>query len=124
MSWLKKLWRGEARFWQAFWLGAAVVFFSTLALALYLGESIQTGAISFSDFYDIRAYFQVGVLAFCAIWLTMITRGMDRAKLKWSAWLGVVVVIYLIGTSTFSVALYFLRDGDAPAVFMQEGEGV
>ncbi len=124
MSWLKKFWRGEARFWQAFWFGAALVILSTLALGVYVGQSIESGAMSFNEFYHISGYFQTAVLVFCAVWLLALTRGLHLSTLKWSAWLGVAVVVYLIGTSTYNLTLYVLRDGNLPTAFMQDGEGL
>lgn len=126
MSWLKKLWRGEAKFWQGFWLGLFILIASTAALGIYVGESLQAGKMSFEDFHYISGYYQVIVLIFCALWLMVLARSMHRAVWSWSAWLAVVFVIYTIGTSTYNLTLFALHDGDSPVVFMQEGgdEGV
>lgn len=104
MSWLSKLWRGEARFWQIFWLVLIALIVATFLYGNYIASRFMAGMTSYEHFVDQQFYFRVALIPVLLVWLVPVTRGIERATWKWSAWLAAAFIILNLGMAVFDVA--------------------
>lgn len=112
MSWLKKLWRGEARFWQTFWLVLIALIAATFCYGNYIASQFMGGMTSYEYFIDQQFYFRVALVPILLLWLVPITRGIVRAQWQWSAWIAAGFIILNLGMAVFDVA-YRAKHGHA-----------
>lgn len=122
MSWLKKLWRGEAKFWQIFWLVFITLIVVTFLYGNYIARQFMGGMTSYDNFIDQQFYFRVALVPILLLWLVPITRGMNHAKWKWSAWLAAGFVILNLGMAVFDVA-YRLHHGHDVQTLQNDFDG-
>lgn len=126
MSWLKKLWRGEARFWQTFWVIFATLIVVTFLYGNYIAQQFMGGMTSYEHFIDQQFYFRVALVPVLLLWLVPVSRGIERAVWTWSAWLAVVFIILNLGMAVFDVA-YRIHHGHDVQTLNNDfvaGEGV
>lgn len=126
MSWLKKFWRGEARFWQTFWLVFIAMVVATFFYAQYISMKFLGGMTSYAGFIEQQFYFRVVLIPVLVLWLLVLTRTMDRAHWKWSAWVAIFFVIFNLGTAVHNVTYYLYHGKDLQTVGndFDGGEGV